>query len=182
MGSDHCPVMATFNVNAIPSTKIPKYCTRNFPEFGGQQQKIASYFTQASQPHEKRKSEDSEKSQDSKRQKVLQVPHQKSMLSFFKPTKSEPKNTEQESLEVLKPIEFIDKRNPEKQVVAAEAWKSLMKGPPTAPLCTKHKEPAELKTVKKKGPNCGRQFWCCARGEGKIGDPNTRCDFFKWVK
>jgi len=65
---------------------------------------------------------------------------------------------------------------------AAEAWKNVMKKPPAAPLCPGHREPAELKTVKKKGPNAGRQFWCCARGEGKPGDPNTRCEFFKWRK
>jgi hypothetical protein len=51
---------------------------------------------------------------------------------------------------------------------ASEAWKSLMKRPPAAPLCPGHREPAELKTVKKKGPNCGRQFYACARGEGKV--------------
>ena len=51
---------------------------------------------------------------------------------------------------------------------ASEAWKSLMKKPPAAPLCPGHREPAELKTVKKKGPNCGRQFYSCARGEGKV--------------
>jgi AP endonuclease-2 len=65
---------------------------------------------------------------------------------------------------------------------AAEAWKSVMKKPPATPFCPGHREPADLKTVKKKGPNCGRQFWCCARGEGKAGDPNTRCEFFKWRK
>ena len=45
-----------------------------------------------------------------------------------------------------------------------------------------HNEPAVLRTVKKKGPNSGRQFWSCSRGEGKADDPNARCDFFKWVK
>ena len=36
--------------------------------------------------------------------------------------------------------------------------------------------------VSKKGPNTGREFWCCGRGEGKAGDPLARCDFFKWIK
>ena len=59
-------------------------------------------------------------------------------------------------------------------------WKMLMKGPPPAPLCKGHKEPCVDRVVKKPGPNQGRKFWCCARGEGKAGDPNARCDYFLW--
>ena len=35
-------------------------------------------------------------------------------------------------------------------------------------------EPAVKRRVTKKGPNTGREFWCCARGEGKEGDPLAR--------
>ena len=70
----------------------------------------------------------------------------------------------------------------EKRIKAATAWKTVMKGPPAVPLCKGHNEVSLLRTVKKKGPNMGRQFYCCPRGEGKAGDPNARCDFFKWAK
>ena len=65
---------------------------------------------------------------------------------------------------------------------AKAAWGSIFKPPPPAPLCTKHKEEALRRKVTKKGPNTGREFWCCRRGEGRADDPEARCDFFKWVK
>ncbi|XP_045581341.1 DNA-(apurinic or apyrimidinic site) endonuclease 2 isoform X2 [Procambarus clarkii] len=60
-------------------------------------------------------------------------------------------------------------------------WNFLMKGPKLPPLCPGHNEPAVRLTVKKKGPNINRQFYACAKGVGKEGDPNARCNFFKWV-
>jgi AP endonuclease-2 len=47
-----------------------------------------------------------------------------------------------------------------------------------APCCTGHREPCVLRTVKKKGPNQGRQFYVCARPEGP--PPVGRCDHFQW--
>lgn len=65
---------------------------------------------------------------------------------------------------------------------AALAWKTLLSGPGKAPLCKGHKEPCVLRTVKKDGPNKGKQFYVCARGEGHSSNPEARCDFFKWVE
>lgn len=64
---------------------------------------------------------------------------------------------------------------------SAQVWKNLLKGPPTAPLCSGHKEPCLLRTVKKEGPNRGRQFFVCCRAEGLSTNPEARCNFFKWV-
>jgi AP endonuclease-2 len=47
-----------------------------------------------------------------------------------------------------------------------------------APCCTGHREPCVIRTVKKKGPNQGRQFYVCARPEGS--PPVGRCDHFQW--
>lgn len=63
----------------------------------------------------------------------------------------------------------------------ASAWKNLLQGPPPPPLCKGHQEPCVLRTVKKPGPNKGKQFFVCARGEGHSTNPEARCDFFKWV-
>ena len=60
-------------------------------------------------------------------------------------------------------------------------WGFLMKGPKPPPLCPGHGEPAALRTVKKKGPNMNRQFYACARGAGREGDPNAQCNFFQWA-
>lgn len=64
---------------------------------------------------------------------------------------------------------------------SALAWKQLLKGPPTAPLCKGHNEQCVLRTVKKDGPNKGKQFFVCNRPEGHSSNPNARCDFFVWV-
>ena len=104
---------------------------------------------------------------------------------FFRdlPSKSV-QNTEENVAEVPTIKNFLPPSGEvsEKRLKAASAWKNMMKGPPTAPLCKGHNETCALRTVKKKGANLNRQFWCCARGEGRSDDPNARCDFFKWLK
>ncbi|KAK2841051.1 hypothetical protein Q7C36_012630 [Tachysurus vachellii] len=61
-------------------------------------------------------------------------------------------------------------------------WKSVLHGPPQPPLCTSHNEPCVLRTVKKPGPNLGRQFFVCARPQGHTSNPQARCNFFAWVE
>ena len=60
-------------------------------------------------------------------------------------------------------------------------WGSLFSGPPKPPLCARHGEPATMRTVRKTGPNRGRQFWVCSRPAGSKTDPHTQCDFFQWL-
>lgn len=60
-------------------------------------------------------------------------------------------------------------------------WLSVFSGPPKPPLCKGHSEPAVLRTVRKSGPNRGRQFWVCSRPGGSKNDPTTQCDFFQWL-
>eukprot|EP00794_Sanderia_malayensis_P006263 gene6263-6983_t len=62
-------------------------------------------------------------------------------------------------------------------------WKSILKGPDLPPQCQGHKEDCVLRTVKKQGsPNIGRQFYCCARPEGRADDKEARCSTFIWKK
>ncbi|XP_059916014.1 DNA-(apurinic or apyrimidinic site) lyase 2 [Gadus macrocephalus] len=60
-------------------------------------------------------------------------------------------------------------------------WKSVLHGPPPAPPCKVHRETSVLRTVKKEGPNLGRQFFVCARPQGHASNPEARCNFFAWV-
>ena len=60
-------------------------------------------------------------------------------------------------------------------------WKHLLSGPPVAPLCRGHKEACVLRTVKKDGPNKGRQFWVCARPEGHRTNRAASCEHFEWI-
>ncbi|XP_066499240.1 DNA-(apurinic or apyrimidinic site) lyase 2 [Hoplias malabaricus] len=60
-------------------------------------------------------------------------------------------------------------------------WKAVLHGPPQPPPCKVHNEPCVLRTVKKAGPNLGRQFFVCARPQGHASNPDARCNFFAWV-
>ena len=184
LDSDHCPVSASFNVNLAPSKKLPRHCSKNFPEFSGKQQKVSQFFVEkrtacpnpmASEPQPPLKKAKSAK--------------QHTLLNFFEAkSKSESSNaapSQQVASSLPKESDAFDDdigEKIEKRVATATAWKALFKGPPATPNCKGHGEPAVLRTVKKKGANAGRQFWSCARGEGKAGDPNARCDYFKWTK
>ncbi|KAK5864072.1 hypothetical protein PBY51_001046 [Eleginops maclovinus] len=61
-------------------------------------------------------------------------------------------------------------------------WKSVLHGPPPPPSCKVHGEPCVLRTVKKEGPNFGKQFFVCARPQGHASNPDARCNFFAWVE
>lgn len=61
-------------------------------------------------------------------------------------------------------------------------WKSVFHGPPPPPTCKIHGEPCVLRTVKKEGPNVGKQFFVCARPQGHASNPEARCNFFTWVE
>ncbi|XP_028850769.1 DNA-(apurinic or apyrimidinic site) endonuclease 2 [Denticeps clupeoides] len=60
-------------------------------------------------------------------------------------------------------------------------WKAVLHGPPQPPLCKAHGDPCVLRTVKKAGPNMGKQFFVCARPQGHASNPEARCNFFAWV-
>lgn len=66
--------------------------------------------------------------------------------------------------------------------VPTSFWKSVLGGPLPTPLCRRHKEPCVMRTVKKPGPNLGRQFYMCARPQGPPTDPSSRCNFFLWCR
>jgi AP endonuclease-2 len=70
----------------------------------------------------------------------------------------------------------------ERNQASRAAWGALFKPPPPLPLCSGHNEPTVKRRVTKKGPNLGREFYACCRGEGRSDDPAARCDFFKWAK
>ncbi|KAK7101652.1 DNA-(apurinic or apyrimidinic site) endonuclease 2-like [Littorina saxatilis] len=64
---------------------------------------------------------------------------------------------------------------------ASSVWKGLLSGPPPPPPCKGHKEPCVLRTVKKPGPNKGKQFYVCARPEGHSSNKEARCEHFQWI-
>nr|XP_039253458.1 DNA-(apurinic or apyrimidinic site) endonuclease 2-like [Styela clava] len=84
----------------------------------------------------------------------------------------------QEKLEFMPKIDksFTTKSSTE----VSNFWKSVLKGPEPPPLCKGHNEPCFLRTVKKEGPNLGKQFYCCRRPDGHKTNPEARCSFFQW--
>ncbi|XP_073446978.1 DNA-(apurinic or apyrimidinic site) endonuclease 2 isoform X1 [Dendrobates tinctorius] len=147
-------------------------------------------------------SEGSEKSSSRKRtneeistnngKKVKPVPKggQGNLLGFFKPVISKPKTSvdaqnnpvsETQNMKVMAQCALTSGTQNGNQQQSA-FWKTLLKGPPPPPTCKGHGESCVLRTVKKAGPNCGRQFYVCARPEGHSSNPQARCNFFLWVK
>ncbi|OCT57413.1 hypothetical protein XELAEV_18003547mg [Xenopus laevis] len=125
-----------------------------------------------------------------KKSKIVTKNGQGNLLSFFKPERQKlTMATECNPIEVpickkektvqkdLQPATPAVKYNKPQTAF----WKSLLKGPPPPPNCKGHSEPCVLRTVKKAGPNCGRQFYVCARPEGHSSNPQARCNFFLWL-
>lgn len=67
-------------------------------------------------------------------------------------------------------------------IVSKESWGKLFTKP-IAPKC-EHEEPCKTMLTKKKGANCGRSFWMCARPLGPSGQKERgtqwRCSTFIW--
>jgi hypothetical protein len=62
---------------------------------------------------------------------------------------------------------------------ALAAWQRIQQAM-APPKCKGHGEPCKIQTVKKKGPNNGRQFYVCSRADGP--PPVGRCDHFEWCR
>ncbi len=178
VGSDHCPVAAVFHLKLqVPSpaylATAPPVCASG--NQGGRQKKISAFL-------QKRPNGDISDLKDSKRSKQQR---QTKLSSFFSQSANSTGQSSKQALVSVTKSEEVEVSKAsfktEKDIASQQAWKALLRGPRAAPLCPGHRAPAVLKTVSKKGPNCGRQFWSCARGEGKPGDPEARCQFFQWV-
>ena len=179
-GSDHCPVEACFSRDVVPSKQLPSICTALYTEYGGKQQKLSSYFSSKSHNNDRKRShaEDNEIMNN----KVKTKTSKSSQLKLTSLFTSNPKKAV-EKCDKIKNQSVIVSSNVNKQPKNSEAslfWKKVLKGPKPAPLCPGHNEECVLRTVKKEGPNLGRQFYCCSRPEGHKSNPEARCNFFKW--
>ncbi|KAI5254662.1 DNA-(apurinic or apyrimidinic site) endonuclease 2 isoform X2 [Manis pentadactyla] len=180
MGSDHCPVGAVLSVSSVSAKQCPPLCTRFFPEFAGTQLKILHFLVHLEEDPVFKRS-------------ALHLSHQ-TQLSSSRPQASPdldlpslgtlvtPKTPEDEVMakvveEQAKASEAKDERD-----IQTSFWKSVLGGPLPIPLCGGHREPCVMRTVKKPGPNLGRNFYMCARPQGPPTDPFSRCNFFLWSR
>lgn len=87
-GSDHCPVRAQLEVEAIPSSKPPSICTQYYKEFSGKQLKISAYVSKRCLTSESEVSEPQQPKKIRLTEKKTKQ-QQSSLLSFF----GQPKGT-----------------------------------------------------------------------------------------
>lgn len=90
-------------------------------------------------------------------------------------------NEKQKKTTHLTPQLTVGRSDAKKGASVSVFWKSVLHGPPPPPSCKVHGEPCVLRTVKKDGPNMGKQFFVCARPQGHASNPEARCNFFLWV-
>eukprot|EP00644_Phytophthora_capsici_P004218 jgi/Phyca11/109958/e_gw1.17.253.1 len=172
LGSDHCPVVMTCNVmfETDPSSNhgiTAALCAKNFVEFSGTQQSISSFKRQNS--------------------------GQQSITSFFSHTQtnrtasSSAKDfwSEQElsTYQMVSGSVQLTERSTSRKPVEEERleWTRILSGrPPPTPLCYCG-QPTVLRSVLKANENWGRKFYVCTKPAGEKGNPDARCDFFKWA-
>lgn len=209
LGSDHCPVGAVLNVSSVPAKQCPPLCTRLFPEFAGKQLKILRFLVHLEQDSAFRQSalQLSNQSQPQTHQNKARLcssrPRsgqagfkrgQKTLKNYFHsspnlelPSLSTSVTPEMPEQEVMTKVmkghsKTSDSKDKDEKVVRTSFWKSVLGGPLPVPLCKGHREPCVMRTVKKPGPNLGRQFYMCARPQGHPTDSSSRCNFFLWSK
>lgn len=177
MGSDHCPVKATFNLPPLYApSQPPSLCVKYLSEFSGTQQTLHAFL----QPTFK----------NDKSQFVVQKKKNKqtSLKDFFGSPESKVVKVDEQVQETGSLTEVWDLPTTKKEETvvqiseSAHAWKAILGKPPPVPLCSRHKEKCVIKTSKKKGPNMNRQFYSCPRSGGPTSNPEASCNFFQWVR
>ena len=169
LGSDHCPVSARLSLSPLSPARPPAAATKFYPEFAGTQAKLSDFFSSRPQLAQPLQS----KENAIKKRKVSTSGNKSKITNFF--STNEKKNVPEVSKdEALARLQESEAESPEKRPKSSNnnaktAWGAIFRPPPPAPLCSKHKEEAVRRRVGKKGPNQGREFWCCARGEGRYG-------------
>ncbi|XP_020493421.2 DNA-(apurinic or apyrimidinic site) lyase 2 [Labrus bergylta] len=103
------------------------------------------------------------------------------VLDASQPQCTKEENDKQMKRKQLSPEPSVGKTD-SKKGASLVFWKSILHGPPPPPPCKVHGEPCVLRTVKKEGPNMGKQFFVCCRPQGHASNPEARCNFFMWVE
>ena len=174
-GSDHCPVTCQLSLSLISSPVVPSLSSTHYPEFAGKQTKLSTYFVKA--PTSQVKRSISEPSNSKKRVKRDSQANLTSLWSGTTTTTCKDSENKPE----MQTARALKTERPSSLTGLSTEWLGVFKGPPKAPLCPGHNEPAVLRTVKKAGPNKNKKFYVCGRPDGAKSDPQSRCDFFQWA-
>ncbi|XP_007906084.2 DNA-(apurinic or apyrimidinic site) lyase 2 isoform X3 [Callorhinchus milii] len=179
-GSDHCPVRAVLACGVLASPHRPVLCTARWPEFAGRQLSLSRFLVPI------RQTTGSESLGPVRKRRATAQP---SLLPFLRSiaTSGEKylagtsKGREGGGLSGGLVLPQAQGEPQSQEQPQAAIWRLLLPGPPRAPLCRGHQEPCVLRTVKKAGPQRGRQFYTCGRPQGATSDPRSQCRTFLWV-
>ena len=192
-GSDHCPVAATLDCDVTAAKVLPPLCTQHVTEFGGKQRKLSAYFLNATARDSQIDVSGGVKrfqfvyDRPVKKQKSAKPTSQTTLRHFVK-TANKTDAGKEGVAQANRPKNIplpANTNKPSKKKASSEVsnfWKNVLKGPDPPPLCSGHKEPCVMRTVKKTGPNLGKKFYCCARPEGLRSNPQANCQHFQWKK
>ncbi|XP_055936365.1 DNA-(apurinic or apyrimidinic site) endonuclease 2-like [Argiope bruennichi] len=208
-GSDHCPVSAILKCDSISqkNVRLPSICTRLWPEFSGQQQKLQAFFkkTQNLADFLTKEKETNSQTVSCVNKSAVKKNKQKSITSFFKSPSSVPSasvcdaqsdnsvsetsslSSSPSDMSSSSKSQESNNENDDDKVLSltkknqSAVWKTMLAGPPKPPLCSGHQKECVLRNVKKKGPNYGRNFFMCSYPTGHPSNPEANCNFFKWV-
>lgn len=203
-GSDHCPVYAHFDLNAIkPPLQVSQGGEGDLGEISNlkaqQTTLTATYFkkkdtvTALPSPVIETTIVPSQKDLTATKRKSIsgrESPSklQKSIVSFFNTDSHAGTSSAEQRTEGTPPAKSPITQKPqirpettrsysiEKRIEVSNAFANLFTKP-EIPVCTGHRLPAKLQKTKKKGPNQGREFFSCAQPLG-LG----QCDFWQWRK
>ena len=187
-GSDYCPVEISCNFEPIKCKKLPRSCTKYYPELAGTQQKLSQFLLKPNEGRANQNDENFKRKNDEN--DFPQKKKQMNLKSFFTNQKENSVTNTKENNDaetngkaqsLTDELKFLKSTNISTNNNSKE-WNFLMKKPKPPPTCRGHKEPCVLRTVKKKGPNLGRQFYSCPRGSGQKGDPEATCETFIWAR
>lgn len=206
-GSDHCPVFAELKCDSVHENgiRLPSICTRLWPEFRGKQQTLQGFLRKTQDLADNLTKAHESGHAVNKKNVPKEKNRQKSIKSFFRSPHTTQTVDCSKTVENLEERSYVDglsmacdetvnssgsclesadessiSSSPQNGHLSSE-WKSVFKGPPKPPLCSGHSKPCALRTVKKKGPNYGRQFFMCVQPAGHTSNPDANCNYFKWV-
>ncbi|OWZ18710.1 Exodeoxyribonuclease III [Phytophthora megakarya] len=200
LGSDHCPVVMVFTVDidTTPSNEGNNLslCAKNYLEFSGTQQSIKSFVVRSHNATDA--GENLEHSSPERFPVGDSLPKkrinngQRPITSFFSHTGTKRKSLSarndywSEGSDVYKMFSnearIVEKSASRKSVEKGKLeWAQFLSGkPPPTPLCHCG-QPTVLRSVLKVNENWGRKFYVCTKPVGEKGNPDARCEFFKWA-
>ncbi|GIY03247.1 DNA-(apurinic or apyrimidinic site) endonuclease 2 [Caerostris extrusa] len=145
-GSDHCPVAAIFKCDSIPqeNVQLPSICTRLWPEFSGQQQKLQAFFQKIQNVADNLMKQQETELQSFQLKLFNQLIHNLKNCNETSGFSCSPSDSSSSSSSSKHEDSSIDDEQIKSVAIMkknqSEAWKTMLAGPPKPPLCSGHQK------------------------------------------